>query len=156
MRCRSWAARLGLIVLSLAAPATQSYRLSSYAFVNEDGSLTIKGRTVYLYGVYVPPTARTCRPDFRPPLCAPRASLLLELKIGSDFVACDPVRANADGTYTGLCRVRGEDLAAYLLSEGWALALPDAPFEYVALERIARNRGLGVWGIPLDGIQRRW
>ena len=33
-----------------------------------------------------------------------------------------------------------------------ALALPDAPFEYHALEKIARHRGLGVWGMPADRI----
>ena len=33
-------------------------------------------------------------------------------------------------------------------------ALPDAPFEYQALERIARQQGVGVWGYPADVIRR--
>ena len=49
----------------------------------------------------------------------------------------------------------GEDLSAYLLEQGWAVALPDAPFEYQTLEKIARSRGFGVWGTPVDNIQRR-
>ena len=61
----------------------------------------------------------------------------------------------------GWCRVKassfseGEDLSAYLLELGWAVALPDAPFEYQTLEKIARNRGVGVWGIPVDNIIRQ-
>ena len=63
---------------------------------------------------------------------------------------------DADGTIIGRCRAGatphdpGDDLSAWMLSRGWALARPDAPFEYQALEKIARERGLGVWGIPID------
>lgn len=42
----------------------------------------------------------------------------------------------------------GEDLAAYLLEQGWAVALPYTPFEYHVLERIARHKGFGIWGFP--------
>jgi|GEM_PF-5569596 len=31
----------------------------------------------------------------------------------------------------------------------YAAAAPDAPPEYVVLEKIARHRGVGVWGIPI-------
>jgi len=48
----------------------------------------------------------------------------------------------------------GEDLSAYLLENGWAVALPDAPFEYQTLEKIARSRQFGVWGFPVDRIER--
>ena len=43
-------------------------------------------------------------------------------------------------------------MAAWLISEGWALALPDAPFEYVALERIAHAQQRGVWGFTVDRL----
>ena len=61
----------------------------------------------------------------------------------------------------GVCYVNrgpfdeGEDLAAYLLERGWAVALPNAPFEYHALERIARHNARGVWGFTVDSIIRR-
>jgi endonuclease YncB( thermonuclease family) len=38
------------------------------------------------------------------------------------------------------------------LNQGWALALPGAPFSYVALERIAQSRGRGLWGFQADSI----
>ena len=53
-----------------------------------------------------------------------------------------------------LCRVGDEDLSAYLLTRGWAVALPDAPFEYSALEKIARQQGIGVWGLAVDRVRR--
>ena len=75
------------------------------------------------------------------------------------FVNCEPVRRNADGEVEAVCYVDGigsilepdVDLAAYLLRRGYAVAAPDAPFEYVTLERIAHAQGRGIWS---DAI--RW
>jgi len=128
--------------------------ISSYAFVNDDGTLRIRGRKIHLFGIYIPPTNTICRSFTRPVECAPRAALALDFKIGADFVRCDIKGKNADASLVAVCRANGEDLAAYLLQRGWAAALPKAPPEYAILERIARSRGLGVWGIPVDNVIR--
>ena len=140
-----------------AASATNAYEISSYAAVNEDGSLRIKGKTVRLFGIHIPTTARTCSTNRIPPVCGSRASVALEFKIDG-FVRCELLERNKDRTYVGLCRVNssafeeGDDLSAYLLQRGWAAALPDAPFEYQTLEKIARSRSFGVWGISVDRV----
>lgn len=141
---------VGILGLCAAAAAAD---ISSYAFVQRDGRLRVDGHTIQLYGIYIPPTEETCRFDERPVRCSSRAALALEFKI-SGFVRCRPVEHNDDGSLTALCRADGDDLSAYLLQRGWALALPDAPFEYIALERIARQRNLGVWGFPVDRFPR--
>ena len=141
------------IVLGLWSPAGRPADLVSYASVREDGSLLVRGRTVRLYGVYIPPTERTCQTFLSPVRCAPRAVLQLDFKIGSRFVHCDRQARSSDGSVSAICRVNGEDLGAWLLSQGWALATPDAPFEYHALERIARSRQVGVWGFAVDAVQ---
>jgi endonuclease YncB( thermonuclease family) len=148
--------RLAVTLIALASPlsAVAEYELSSYAFVQDDGTMRISGELVRLYGVYIPPTGRTCYEFTRPLQCGSRASLALDFKIGAEFVRCKVQTRNSDGSVTGLCTARGEDLAAFMLQSGWALALPDAPFEYAALEKIARSRGVGVWGIPIDRPRR--
>ena len=129
--------------------------ISSYAFVNEDGSLRIKRKTIHLYGIHIPKTSLNCRTSQIPPACGTRAAIALEFKI-KGFVRCEIIEENSDGSYTGWCRVNasrfdeGEDLSAYLLERGWAVALPDAPVEYQALEKIAYRRGFGIWGIQID------
>ena len=40
------------------------------------------------------------------------------------------------------------------LDQGWAIALPGAPFEYVALERFAQSNKRGFWGFQADTIRR--
>lgn len=129
--------------------------LTSYAFVNQDGTLRIKKKTIHLYGIHIPKTTINCRTRQQPSVCGQRAALALEFKIKS-FVRCEIINENPDGSLIGLCHVNyshfdeGDDLSAYLLERGWAAALPDAPIEYQTLQRIAQSRGMGVWSIAVD------
>ena len=141
-------ALLAAVVFCVGPAAAEDF--TSYAIVREDGSMLIQGRVVRLYGIYIPQTGVTCRSIFSPAECGTRAALALEFKTGNQFVTCREVLALADGSVSAVCWVEGEDLAAYLIRQGWALARPEAPFEYAALERIAESRGLGVWGFQVD------
>ena len=144
-----------LIIGLLSGPPAIAEELKSYAFVNDDGTLRIKKKTIHLYGIHIPKTSNNCRTTQQPPVCGQRAALALEFKINS-FVKCEIISENPNGSLTGLCVVNyshfdeGEDLSAHLLERGWAAALPDAPIEYHTLEKIARSRGMGVWGIAID------
>jgi endonuclease YncB( thermonuclease family) len=120
--------------------------LTSYAFVEEDGSLEVNRQKIWLYGIYIPATDRTCRTFQVPFECGPQATLALEFKIRPHFIECEEKWENDDGSVVALCRLKGEDLSAWMLQEGWAVAQPDAPFEYQVLEKIARTRGRGIWG----------
>jgi len=153
-------ATLFLALCCLGPNTPAAYEISSSARVNEDGTLRIRGKTIHLYGIHIPELDRTCNTNRRPTFCGSRAAVALEFKIDG-FVRCELLEENEDGSYVGHCRVdathfdEGEDLSAYLLERGWAVALPDAPVEYQALEKIARSRGLGHWGFPVDRIDRR-
>jgi endonuclease YncB( thermonuclease family) len=155
-RFMAWSV-LALSVLT-AAPVS-AREISSYAFVNDNGSLRIKRKTIHLYGIHIPETSKNCRTYMTPVECGSRAALALKFKIQS-FVRCEIIEENADGSLVGWCRVNassfdeGEDLSAYLLERGWAVALPDAPVEYKTLEKIAYRRGFGIWGIQVDNIIR--
>jgi endonuclease YncB( thermonuclease family) len=140
---------------TLLPPTSGRADLRSYARVQEDGSLRVGTRRVRLYGVYLPPTGYTCDVTFRPRFCGSRAAIALNLKIGPKFVRCEEHWRNEDRSIAATCYIDGDDLAAYLLELGWAVATPDAPFQYIVLERIARSRQVGVWGFPADAFQRR-
>lgn len=143
-----------LLILLGTSNQIPAWEISSYAFINEDGSLRIRKRTIHLFGILIPPTNRTCRTFVSPVRCGSRASIALDFKIGANFVHCDVKGENPDRSLVAVCQARGQDLAAYLLQRGWAAAGPNAPPMYAVLERIARNRGLGVWGFPADTIIR--
>lgn len=156
LRSVAWSV-IALQTLS-SAPA-YAREISSYAFINEDGTLRIKRKTIHLYGIHIPGTGNQCTTNLRPQVCGSRAALALEFKI-QGFVRCEIIEENTDGSLDGWCRVNasrlseGEDLSAYLLERGWAVALPDAPVEYQALEKIAYRRGFGIWGFPIDSVIR--
>ena len=155
-----WFPRLVVALSLVAASAVIAREISSWAIVNDDASLRIDGKTVHLYGIHIPETSRTCNMNIRPPVCGSRAAVALDFRVDG-FVRCDLLQRRPDRSHVGWCRVdasrfdEGEDLSAYLLERGWAVALPDAPIEYQTLEKIARNRGVGVWGIPVDSVLPR-
>ena len=151
---KAWGMAIVLGLAGLPLPAVAIAEISGNAFIERDGTLRVDGRTIRLYGIHIPPTGESCRTNERPVRCSSRAALALDFKI-QGFVHCTPVDRNPDRSLTAVCRADGEDLSAYLLERGWALALPDAPFEYVALERIAQQRSLGVWGFPVERAPRR-
>jgi len=139
--CRAVLAAL----LWLAAPLA-SAELVSYAKVRQDATLMVGSRVVRLYGIYVPAMGRTCRTNLRPVKCGSNAVLALDFKIRG-FVRCQQVRKHRDRSVTARCLNKGVDLGAYLIERGWAVALPGGPFEYQVLEKIARSRSMGIWGM---------
>lgn len=155
MRTRNFNFILAITALLLPSAFVFAESIASYAFINDDGSLRINKKNIYLYGIHIPKTSENCRTRQQPPVCGERASLALEFKIKS-FVRCEIISENPNGSLTGKCFANysnfdeGEDLSAYLLERGWAVALPDAPIEYITLEKIARSRSMGVWGIAID------
>ncbi len=151
---------LALLALMAMPPGADARELVGHAIVQDDGSLLIKNRTVHLDGIYLPPTNRQCRQWETPVRCDSRGVLALDF-IVRGFIHCFEQRENRDGSIDAVCYQGrssfdpGIDLAAYLIERGWALALPGAPFEYHALERIARAQEVGVWGWPLDSVSER-
>ena len=134
--------------LSVAVPVL-SANFNSYAFVNDNGTLTMRNKVIRLYGIHIPETSRTCNSQIRPPRCGSRAQRALEVKLISGWPDCERIEVNQDRSITAQCHIKGTDLSAYLIERGWAVALPDAPIKYQTLERIARSRGIGVWGIAI-------
>ena len=164
---RTWLLAASLLLLSplvggSAAPARVPAELASHAIVRGDGSLQIRGRTVHLHGIYIPPSGRTCQTRVRPIRCSSRAALALDDRVRG-LVRCAVQQEYADGSLGAFCSIAGSsvlaadiDLGAWLIRQGWAVAAPGAPFEYGVLEEIARTRRQGVWGFQVDAWSRRW
>jgi endonuclease YncB( thermonuclease family) len=150
-RSKNWLEFLSAALLAMVAQASlAATEITSFAFVEKDGTLKVAGQRIHLYGIYIPPTEQSCYTFVRPVPCGPRAVLALDFKISGDFVHCTPTAEHADGSFTARCLLDEEDLSIWMLQRGWAVARPDAPFEYAAQERIAQAKGIGIWGIPID------
>ena len=146
---------IALLACMFSAWTPAQAEISSFAFVQEDGTLKVSGYVIRLYGIYIPTTEQTCYTFVRPPMCGPRATLALEFKIGGDFIHCTERGTNPDNTNTASCSLDKEDLSEWMLQRGWAAALPGAPYEYAVMESMARAKGIGIWGIAVDTLHRR-
>lgn len=163
MRIRHGAAVLVVIasvaMALLAPPAAAAANLKSYAIVQDDATLRVRGETVRLHGVHIVATDRACLTRIRPARCGIRAARALRQRI-QGFVDCAPQARLQDGSLAAVCHVRQGsildpplDLGAWLISQGLAVAGPSAPFEYGVLERIARAQERGVWGFQVDVLR---
>ena len=61
------------------------------------------------------------------------------------MVTCERKDTDRYERTVGLCRVFGEDLGAWMVGLGWALAYRAYSTRYVPAENLARSRGLGIW-----------
>ena len=89
-----------LFALTSVPCALAQSEISSFAFVQDDGSLKISGSLVRLYGIYIPPTDQSCYSFIRPVPCGSRASLALDFRISGAFVHCLPRATQADAADT--------------------------------------------------------
>jgi endonuclease YncB( thermonuclease family) len=149
---------LGALLGQGAGDATAD--IVSYAIVRDDATLRVQGKTIRLFGVYVVDDRPFCDTTFRPARCKTRAAVALDSRI-QGFVHCVPQAQHRDGTISAVCYVDGQgtldppiDLGAYLIREGWAVALPQAPFAYHTYQEIAKVRRRGIWGFQADSIIR--
>ena len=77
--------------------------------------------------------------------CGQKAALVLDARIGEGVVTCERKDTDRYGRVVALCRVFGEDLSAWMVGLGWALAYRTYTTRYVPAEDLARSRGLGMW-----------
>jgi endonuclease YncB( thermonuclease family) len=155
---RMWPALLCLGVF-LWQEGAAAADIVSYAIVQDDATLRVRGKTIRLYGVYIADTRPFCGTTFRPARCKTRAAVALDSKIRG-FVRCVPQVQYRDRSVGAFCSVDGGsttappiDLGGYLIREGWAVALPEAPFAYHTYQEIAKVNGRGVWGFQADIIR---
>jgi endonuclease YncB( thermonuclease family) len=135
----------GLLILSIAAVPTAIAEIWGSAIVKEDASLRVRGHRVRLFGIHIPSINRFCGNAVYPISCEAQSASRLLNRMISGSVHCYERWENADGSFTAVCWNDDNDLGAYLIGHGWALATPDAPFEYHALERVARYQRRGLW-----------
>ena len=132
------------IVLAGAASATDN-TIRGVATVVDGDQLVLQGYRVLLYGIDAPELDQTCQVDGVSWPCGRDAAVALtEIIQGRDLVCAD----QGDAPYakvSGICDIGGNDLNAWLVSEGWALAARHVTRRYVKQETAAKNAERGVW-----------
>lgn len=146
----------GLQALPARAGEAAPRIVSGPATVIDGATLDLGGRRLRLYGMDAPDLDQTCSDGHeRDYACGRAAAAALTARIGGESVTCE--LSGADGT--ALCRRDGEDLAAWMVANGYAIADRSVPAAYEAQDRRAWGRRVGLWSgvfeIPADRRRMR-
>ena len=134
------------IALSAAACALPAHaEVSGQARVVDGDSLEIGGARIRLFGIDAPERGQSCRSGGQPWICGGLARLRLEEWISGRAVVCEEKDRDRYGRIVAVCRAGGEDLNAWMVAEGWALAYRRYSEAYADEEARAKAARAGVW-----------
>jgi endonuclease YncB( thermonuclease family) len=138
---------LTLAALPASAMAEQHGRvIAGRASVIDGDTIDVHGQRIRLFGVDAPESSQTCSDEqgktYR---CGQRAAQALDYRISGGVVTCEPQDRDRYGRVVAICRAHGEDLSAWMVSIGWALAFRRYSEHYVAVEDLAKKRKAGIW-----------
>ena len=108
-------------------------------------TIEIHGQRIRLHGIDAPEAGQPCRAvgiDYR---CGQQAALALADKIGQQAVSCQPKDQDRYGRIVAICWLGAEDLGAWIVSRGWALAYRRYSVDYVLHEDTANQGRRGLW-----------
>ena len=148
---RSVAAALLAALLASCArskqPAVQSAAppLTGRASVIDGDTLEIDGQRIRLFGIDAPEASQTCTIGGRSYRCGQEAALALSEFTGQRPVACEQRDVDRYGRIVAVCRLGGEDVGAWMVSQGWALAYDRYSCTYDDEELAARANKRGIW-----------
>jgi len=133
-------------IIVLAATGAGGLNLAGRATVIEGDVIEIHGQRIQLFGIDAPEAGQHCEAaDGRAYRCGQEAARALAAHIGQQTVACEPRDTDRYGRIAAVCRLGGEDLNAWLVSQGWALAYRHSSTDYVREETAARAAKRGLW-----------
>lgn len=128
------------------ADAASSQPVTGPARVIDAATLEIGTRRIRLHGIDAPPRDQTCFDASESRYACGRVSAAaLSDRIGSSRVTCDPRGVAPNGDILARCRVGQEDVSAWMVSNGHAIADRTVADGYVPQDERAWARRVGLW-----------
>ena len=113
--------------------------------INAD-TLSIRGRTIKLFGIDAPEANQTCSNQRNQPYkCGREAVTWLQDWLSSYEIDCRIMKQDKNGTLLGVCMLGDYDIAAALVNAGLAFAYKPESVIYVDYETQAQVAKRGLW-----------
>ena len=106
------------------------------------------GNTISIEGVTSVTPEQTCSYEGETWSCGVRARAAFRAWLRGRALVCQLPEGQDEAAMQGKCRLAKQDVGAWLVENGWALAAPDGP--YAQAGEKAEAAGLGIFGAPPD------
>ena len=123
-------------------PATLESPPTSQVRVIDADTVDVDGVRYRLHGIDAPEARQSCRAWGRTWDCGAAATEALMSR--AEGMSCTGSGTDAFGRTIGICSAGGQDLNAWLVANGWALAYRQFSEDYVGEEEQARSNGRGI------------
>ena len=134
-----------LALLPLVLAASVHAELAGFATVTDGDTLTVAGQRIRLFGIDAPESKQTCVAGGQRWRCGRSATQALAKRIAGRPVVCTERDRGRYGRIVAVCRAGGEDVNAWMVSQGLALAYRKYSTVYVGQERAAKAARRGLW-----------
>jgi endonuclease YncB( thermonuclease family) len=119
---------------------------SSPATAKDGDDLIIAGHDLRMFGIDAPELSQRCEAGGSVYPCGEWARDALAGKVAGARVDCDQQDYDArNGRPVVTCRIGSQDLNAWLVDQGWAVAYRHYSIAYVAKEEAAKAQRRGLW-----------
>ena len=119
-------AHLAVILFCLCAWGTPASAFSQdivgRARVVDGDTLDVGSTRIRLWGIDAPESKQVCTRQGKPWMCGSSAALALSEWLGERTVHCEQRAVDRYRRIVALCRMAGEDVSAWLVANGYALA----------------------------------
>ena len=140
--------RVALLAAIVATVPSQVHadELVGRATVVDGDTLGIRDQKIRLHGIDAPESSQRCtRPNGKEWRCGQKAANALSDKIGQRNVRCVGDKRDRWGRRIAVCHLGSQDLNAWLVRRGWAVAYLRYSKDYVGQEDRARKAKAGIW-----------
>lgn len=136
-----WPITLAVVLVTTSALAD----ITGQATVVDGDTLNIDGTSIRLHGIDASESFQTCVVDGVTWPCGRHATAALVKLIGVSPVHCEAQDIDRYGRTIATCFVRGQDIEAWMVINGWALAYRKYSMDYVDEEAVAQDARAGLW-----------
>ncbi len=127
------------------ARVTTPMIVTGRATIVDGDTLDIGGKRIRLHGIDAPESEQTCQTEVQTYRCGRNATTALADKIGQHPIACYRKDTDRYGRKVAVCWIGSDNLNAWMVFQGWAVAYRRFSADYVIHEDAAKRARRGIW-----------
>ena len=134
-----------VLAVSTGALAGLSDTIAGQASVIDGDTIIIHDVRIRFHGIDAPESSQFCTANEKRLRCGQLAAMALDKRIGNQVVTCEQRDRDRYGRVVAVCSAGGDNLNAWMVSEGWAMAYRQYSLDYVNEENAASASKRGIW-----------